>query len=147
MKKITYCLVLPLFLFALATSVLGQTTSTSKVFSKSFSIDKSKTILLDLPGKVELKEWDGPALRFEITVAPPTGTNPAMINELANVGRYNLVAADVVEGIKITAPNTVKPVKVKGQDYKEIFSFVVSVPKGVTVEVMEAATVQIPANK
>lgn len=123
-------------LLALAVSASAQTTG--KTFFKSFNTDDVGRIVLDLPGSIDLKIWDSPTLRIEISVSLPDGSNSAMLNELANVGRYNLVAKTEGESLTISAPNLQKQVKVKGQELKETLSFVVYMPKSLEVEMRNA---------
>lgn len=123
-------------LLALAVSASAQTTG--KTFFKSFNTDDVGRIVLDLPGSIDLKIWDSPTLRIEISVSLPDGSNSAMLNELANVGRYNLVAKTEGESLTISAPNLQKQVKVKGQELKETLSFVVYIPKNLEVEMRNA---------
>lgn len=133
------------FLLVLAFSATAQTTG--KTFFKSFNTDGMGLVALDLPGTVDLKVWDNPSLRIEISVSLPDGANISMLNELANVGRYNLVAKTEGGALVITAPNLQKQVRVKGEELKEIFSFVVFVPKKMEVELRNAQTVADAKNK
>ncbi len=135
------------FLFLLVLSCSAAAQSSGKTFSKSFNTDGKMKVALDLPGEVDLKVWDNPSIRIEISVTLPDGTNSAMLNELANVGRYNLVAKSEEELLLITAPNLQRQVKVKGQDLKESLSFVVYVPKKMEVEMRNAALLAASKNK
>ena len=83
--------------------------------------------MLDLPGTIDLKIWDNPSIKFEIGVSLPSG-NSAMLNELANVGRYNLVAKSEEDVLVISAPNLQKQLKMK-----EVLTFVVFVPKNLKI--------------
>jgi hypothetical protein len=78
--------------------------------------------------------WDSPSVRFEISVSLPTGNGP-MLNELANIGRYNLISKTDANVLVINAPNMQKQLKVKGQDLKENVIFVVYVPKKMEVQI------------
>ncbi len=89
--------------------------------------------MLDLPGTIDLKIWDNPSIKFEIGVALPSG-NGSMLNELANIGRYNLVAKSDGDVLVISAPNLQKQLKVKGEELREVFTFVVFVPKDLKIE-------------
>lgn len=130
-----------LLLLALACSAAAQTTG--KTFFKSFNTDGKDRIALDLPGSVDLKIWDNATLRIEISVSLPDGNNSAMLNELANVGRYNIVAKPEGEVLLITAPNLYRQVRVKGQELRENVSFVVFVPKNVEVEMRNPAAMVV----
>lgn len=106
-----------------------------KTFSKSFNTDEKGIVRLDLPGALEVKEWDNPSIRIEINVSLSSGNN-ALLKELANVGRYNLVAKsiDLEDVLSISAPNLQKQVKVKGEILRESITFLVYVPKNIKVE-------------
>jgi hypothetical protein len=120
-------------LLALALNAAAQSAA-AKTFNKSFNTESKSTIRLDLPGEVDLKVWNNPSIRIEISVSLPSG-NPAMLNELANVGRYNLVSKPVEDVLIIQAPNMQKQIRVKGEELRETLSFVVFVPKDLKVQV------------
>lgn len=105
----------------------------SKTFNKSFNTDNRGTIMLDLPGNIDLKVWDNPSIKFEISVTLASG-NGAMLNELANIGRYNLVSKSEGDVLVITAPNLQKQLKVKGEVLREVLTFMVFVPKDLKIE-------------
>lgn len=131
-------------LMALSISAHSQTPA-SKTFNKSFNTDNKGTIRLDLPGEVDLKIWNNPSIRIEINVSLPSGSNPAMLNELANVGRYNLVSNSSEDVLLIHAPNMQKQVRIKGEELRETLNFVVYVPKDLKVQV--ANTEQLAISK
>lgn len=117
----------------------------SKTFNKSFNTENKGTIRLDLPGEVDLKIWNNPSIRIEIVVSLPSGGNPATLNALANVGRYNLVSKPSEDVLLIHAPNMQKQVRIKGEELRETLSFVVFVPKDLKVQV--AGTEQLATSK
>jgi hypothetical protein len=110
----------------------------TKTFSKSFHSENKEKLNLDLPGAVDLKIWDSPSIKIEISIGLSSG-NAAMLNELANVGRYNLISKAEEGQLLITAPNIAKQVKIKGEPLKESFNFVVFVPKSMKVEIQTRA--------
>lgn len=126
------------FLILLTLSLAANAQSAEKTFSKSFNTDGKGTITLDLPGAIDLKVWDNPSIRIGITVSIPTG-NQSMLGELANIGRYNLVSKSAGDVLTIQAPNMLKPIKLKGEALRETFTFVVFVPKDLTIEMPNAA--------
>jgi hypothetical protein len=79
--------------------------------------------------------WSGTPLR---NISLPANQE-AMLNELANVGRYNLSTQKIGTTLVVSALNLLKKVKVKGQELKEVVSFVVFVPRGTAVESSSAA--------
>jgi hypothetical protein len=140
MKK--HILVLGLIIFA-TLSVFSLTAQTAtRTFSKSFNVTNTPLVRLDLPGTVEVREWDNSSLRFEITISLPSG-NASMLNQLAEGRRYDLMAADKDGALAIGAPNLSRPVKLKGQDLKEVITFVVFRPKNVEIEVVSPATTAV----
>lgn len=128
---------LPVILLALSLAAGAQ--SAEKTFSKSFNTDGKGTISLDLPGAIDLKIWDNPTIRIGITVSIPTGS-AAMLGELANAGRYNLVAKSSDDVLSIKAPNMLKQIRIKGEEVRETLSFVVFVPKDLKIEMPNALT-------
>ena len=123
----------------LALSFAADAQPSGKVFNKSFNTEGSASIVLDLPGKIDLKIWDSPSLRFEIGVALPAGNGP-MLDELASVGRYDLVSKSVGDVLVITAPNLQKQLKVKSEVLREAISFVVFVPKDLKIQFLRGET-------
>lgn len=136
----TIRLFFPLFLLLLPFAVAAQ--SADQTFSKSFNTAGKTQVTIDLPGTIDLRVWNNPTIRVEISVSLASG-NSAMLNELATVGRYNLVTKPTPAGLLMQAPNLQKQVRVKGVEIKENVSFVVFVPKDFSVELPNAPTVAI----
>lgn len=141
-SRIPFALIL---IASLAVSISAQTTA-GKTFTKAFNTDGKSTLRLELPGTIDLKVWDNPSIKFEISVSLPTGNGP-MLNELANIGRYNLAAKADGDALVITAPNLQKQLKVKGQEFKESLSFVVFVPKNLEIQMMPGGVALAEAKK
>lgn len=129
-----------IILLALSISTVSAQSAT-KIFSKSFNAQGKGLLRLDLPGPVEVKTWNSATIRFEINVSLASG-NTSMLNELANVGRYNLTAKSVVgeDVMIVNAPNLQKQVKIKGVILKESVSYTVYVPKRMGIEMPNAFT-------
>jgi hypothetical protein len=121
------------FLILLTLSFGAAAQTVTKTFTKAFNTDGKSVATLNLPGTIDLRTWDGPSVRLEITVSLPSG-NGSMLNELANIGRYNLVAKSEGDALVITAPNLQKQIKVKGEELREVLHFVVFAPKNMKVE-------------
>lgn len=119
--------------------LLSAQNPASKTFTKAFNTEGKGTIRLELPGTVDLKVWDNPSVRFEIVAALPGG-NGSMLNELANIGRYNLVSKTDNDVLIISAPNLQKQIKVKGEEIKESVTYVVFVPKDLQIEMLPGNT-------
>jgi len=133
-------------LFAFPFFVQGQTAG--KTFTKSFNTDSKGIIRLDLVNAIDLKVWDNPSIRIEISVSLPSGNNN-VLNELGNVGRYNLVAksVDSEDMLVISAPNLQKQIRIKGEELKETVSYVVFVPKNLKIELPNASVLADAKNK
>lgn len=126
---------LSIILLTLSLAATAQTAE--KTFSKSFSTDDKGTIKLDLPGAIDLKIWDKTTINISFTVSIPSGS-AAMLGELANAGRYNLVSKPESDMLTITAPNMQKQVRVKGEELRETITYVVFVPKDLKIEMPNA---------
>ena len=122
------------FLLAASLGASAQVTA-AKTFTKSFNTENKGTIRLDLPGEVDLKIWNNPSIRIEVSVSLPSG-NSAMLNELATVGRYNIMAKPVEDVLVIQTPNMQKQIRVKGEELREVLSFVVFMPKDLKVQLL-----------
>ena len=126
-----------LILLSLNNVMTAQTAG--KTFTKSFNTDSKGVIRLELANAIDLKTWDNPSVRIEISVSLPSG-NSSVLNELANVGRYNLVAKsiDSDDALVISAPNLQKQIRIKGEELKENVSYIVYVPKNLKIEMPDA---------
>jgi hypothetical protein len=109
-----------------------------KTFNKTFNTEGKGVAILDLPGTIEVKIWDNPNIRIEISVGLASG-NAGLLNELANVGRYNLTAKPDAEALLIQMPGMLKKVTIKGEELKEVLSFVVSAPASVKIKTNNTA--------
>ena len=118
-------------LLTFAFSAFAQTTE--KTFTKAYNATGKTQISFDLPGPIDLKVWDNSTIRIEITVHLPSGSM-SILDQLANVGRYDLNAQSTDETIAISAPNLHKVVRVKGEELKEDVTYTAYVPKGTEVK-------------
>lgn len=131
-------IVSPVLLLTFALSAFAQTTE--KTFTKAYNADGITRIRFDLPGTVDLKIWNSPTVRMEITVSLPSA-NVSVLDQLVNVGRYNLKAESAEATLTISAPNLHKVVRVKGEELRETVSYVVFVPKGLEVVLLSTPSV------
>lgn len=118
-------------LLTFALSAFAQTAE--KTFIKAFNATGKSRISFDLPGPIDLKVWDNATIRIEITIHLPSGSM-SLLDQLANVGRYNLDAQGSDETLAITAPNLHKLIRIKGEELREEVSYTVFVPKDTEVE-------------
>lgn len=131
MKKLNNFICTTTLLVLCVFSTSAQTVS--KTFTKAFNVSGVNQIQLDIPGTIDLKTWDNPTIRFEITVNMPTGTSPSMLDELARVGRYNLTLTTQSDQTLIEAPNLKRTIKAKGQEIKENITFTIHAPKNALI--------------
>lgn len=129
-----------LFLLMLLCSCVLIAQNGTKTFNKSFNTESKSTLVFDLPGAIDLKIWNNPTVKIEMSVSLPSA-NPAMLNELANIGRYNMVSRTDAEKWFVSIPAMSKHIKLKGETLKEVLSFVVFMPKDLKVELPNAAPV------
>lgn len=131
MKKLNNFICTMMLLALCVFNTSAQTVS--KTFTKAFNVAGVSQIQLDIPGNIDLKTWDNPTIRFEITVNMPTGTSASMLEELARVGRYNLTLTTQSDQTLIEAPNLKRSIKAKGQEIKENISFTIYAPKNAQI--------------
>jgi hypothetical protein len=117
----------------LCLKLTAQAPNAVKTLAKSFNTNGKATLVLDLPGTIDLKIWDNPNVKIEVSASLSNGSS-AMLSELANVGRYNLVATPEGDAMTIRIPNLQKQVKVKGELLKENLTYVVFAPKNIKVD-------------
>ena len=122
-----------LFLFTcllFAPSLKGQ--GAEKVLVKSFNLEGNYAVQLDLPGIVEVKEWDNAYMRIEmhVSVAHITET---LLRTLIQSGRYNIYGKTEEGLYKVFIPGLFKQVKVGGREIEETFSFTILCPSEVGI--------------
>ncbi|MEZ4918786.1 MAG: hypothetical protein R2792_06725 [Saprospiraceae bacterium] len=115
----------------LSQPLLAQTAE--KTLSKSFNTENTGKVLLNLPGEIDLRVWDQPTIRVEIKIQLP-GKSQSMLNELANVGRYNLISSVEENSLLIQPKNMQKQITVGGELLIENLSFQVFLPRDMEVE-------------
>ena len=125
-----------ILLFFSFTVSFGQ--QAEKTFVKSFNTEGHINVLLDLPGKVEVKTWNNDIVRIQMTVALPHG-NDALLTSLVEAGRYNLRSASGAEGLTIYLPGLTKEVSIRGKALEEQFSFIVFAPEKIGVKLVGKA--------
>ena len=121
-----------LFSFLIASNILGQAQTT---FVKSFKLNGSDYLMLNLDGDVEVKEWKDGFLRIHTNVASDNATSEAL-KFFSRQGRYNLRPSLQGDGsLAISSVDRPINVKYRGQDLSEKVSYTVFIPENVGVEV------------
>lgn len=121
-------------LFALLLTVLpAMAQQSEKTLVKSFNLSGQSSVMLDLPGKVEVTMWNEPQMRIQMTITLQNGSE-TMLKSLVTAGRYNLDAKDKDGIFSIVAPGLERQIKLgSGQSLGENVTFTVWAPKGVEV--------------
>lgn len=123
----------------LLTAVLATGQTVEKTLVKSFNLEELQNVTIDLPGSVEVKTWESPTMRIQLTISLPN-SNVALLKTLVQYGRYNLLASRENDAVKIFAPGLKKPVKVGTSNLDERLSFMVFAPEGVQIEIADGAS-------
>lgn len=125
-----------ILLFCAFTVGFGQ--QAEKTFVKSFNTEGHINVLLDLPGKVDVKSWNSDVVRIQMTVALPHGNN-ALLTSLVEAGRYNLKSLSAAEGLTIFLPGIAKEVSIRGKALEEQLSFIVYAPEKISIKLIGKA--------
>ncbi|MFK8100878.1 MAG: hypothetical protein AB8G15_00065 [Saprospiraceae bacterium] len=131
MKNLSTVLII-LASLLMSTASFAQTEA-QKTLVKSFNLKGNDVVVLDIPGEIEVTEWDKEIMRIQIKVAISGGSN-TMLKSLVRVGRYNLRSKTNEEGFYVYAPDLQKQIKLKSGKLVEVISYEVFVPRGVTVQ-------------
>jgi hypothetical protein len=113
-----------------APSLHGQ--GAEKVLVKSFNLEGNYAVKLDLPGIVEVREWENSYMRVEMRVSV-SNISDGLLRTLIESGRYNIYGKPDAGIYKVFIPGLAKQVKVSGKEIEETFSFVVLRPSKVEV--------------
>jgi hypothetical protein len=127
----------------LATSfTYGQT---EKTVVKTFNLQGSTSVVLDLNGDVEVQEWSESTLRIHMNIKLEN-SNVHMLKYLLTQGRYNLKLDNTDTGVMITSPGRDKDVVInkEGDTLSETVTYTVFVPQNVSTEIMNKKTVEAP---
>lgn len=120
-------------LFFLCCCVQINFAQSQKTFVKSLSMQQASTLSIQLDGAIEILEWDQSFVRVTSTIEL-ANFNEEILKRLVAVGRYSLTSNTANGVMTITMPKLATPVTIKGQALKEILSYQVYIPKGITVE-------------
>ncbi|MEM9824226.1 MAG: hypothetical protein AAF985_24285 [Bacteroidota bacterium] len=118
----------------LTSSTFGQ--SAEKTLVKSFNLKGQETIVLDLKGDVEVKEWKGEIMRVQMSIAINNGSN-SMLKSLITAGRYNLKSKVENEEMRIFAPGMERDIKIKGSALQEKIVYTVFAPEDINIKMVD----------
>lgn len=131
-----------LTVLSLIFAIIIATAQSEKTLVKSFNLQGSQVVVLDLDGEVEIREWKNTILRVQLTINIANG-NDSLLKSLVTAGRYNLYSQSSDDAIKIFAPETKKEMKVGGQDLNEKISYIVYAPENVIVKMAGEASTDV----
>ncbi|MEM7105149.1 MAG: hypothetical protein AAF502_18575 [Bacteroidota bacterium] len=122
--------------FTLALVLIGSVafTQSQKTFVKSFNLEGNHAVVLNLDGKVEVKEWSDKLVRVLTNIEVENSTD-ATLKALIAAGRYKLVSSKEGGALMLTSTSRAKEVKLRGQVLVEHVTYTVYVPSNVNVEV------------
>lgn len=126
-RNITIKLLLPLLL--LSGIATGQA---ERTFVKSFNLQGKQIVVLDIGDNVQVTTWDNAIMRVQMTVSLPNSSD-STLKALAEIGRYGLSNDAHPETMNLTASMLRNPLKINGNEVREVVSFTVFVPKNITI--------------
>ncbi|MEK7254769.1 MAG: hypothetical protein AAB316_08495, partial [Bacteroidota bacterium] len=104
------------------------------------SLKTAQSILLDLDGAVEVKEWNQDQVRIQMTITLQNGSE-IMLKSLVQAGRYNVESSEKDGELKIYVPGLAKHVRMRnGEDLLETVSFQVFAPANVSLKLGDSAS-------
>ena len=127
LKLFTFCLMI----LVIAPIISQAQNNIEKTLSKSFNLQGKTELRIDM-ANVEVKTWNEPIARIEISIACEN-VSEAMLKSLITAGRYNVQSTVENESLVLSAPSMQKTVKLNGQELKENVKYVLNVPKDVNV--------------
>ena len=119
----------------LATSITyGQT---EKTVVKTFNLQGNSSVVLNLNGAVEIKEWSENTLRVHMNIKL-NNSNVHMLKYLLTQGRYNLKLENTSRGLVLTSPGREQDVVINknGDILSETVNYTVFVPHNVSTEII-----------
>ncbi len=129
----------------LFTTSFGLSQEVEKVLVKSFNLQGSQAVILEMDAPTEVKTWKNDLLRVQMTITLSNGSE-SMLKSLIEVGRYNL-KSEVIDGqFKVFAPALAKEVKIGGKTLDERVSIVVYGPESVQVKLTGVGAAQAAAS-
>jgi hypothetical protein len=125
-----------IILILTVTFAFGQT---EKTLVRTFNLQGSTKVILNLEGATKVENWSENTLRVHTNIVV-SNTNVLMLKELITTGRYNLVLESTDTAAVLSAPARAQAVVINklGETLKETVSYTVFVPNNVTVEFVKS---------
>lgn len=116
--------------------------SAEKTLVKSFNLKGMNVVTLNLPGEVEVQQWNNPIMRVQMTIGIEN-VREATLKSLVKAGRYNLQSKEGEEEYEISAPGMNRTVKIGGQELRENISYIVYAPEDVMVKLADSSSANL----
>ena len=131
------------FLFlSVFTMNFANAQSAEKILVKSFNLEGMNVVTFDVPGEVEVQQWNNPIMRVEMTIAIEN-VREATLKSLIKAGRYNLQSDAGDEEYAVSAPGMNRTVKISGQELRENLSYIVYAPEDVMIKLADSSSASI----
>jgi hypothetical protein len=122
--------------FAIAAVALSAQAQVSKTLVKTFPLNGAKAVTIDIKNaQVDIKTSDEEVMRIQTTVTLKNG-NETVFEQLSKSGRYNLALSADAKPMLTAADRATT--KVSGADLEEEVKYVVTVPKYVDAQNVNA---------
>jgi hypothetical protein len=118
-------------------SVFAYGQGAEKTLVKSFNLEGSQLVQLDVAGDVEVKEWSNNYARVLINIKIENGSE-AMLKSLVRNGRYNLYSSNKEDAFHVVAPAMNRKVTVGGENLQELVSYTFFLPENVAFQQKKA---------
>lgn len=123
-----------------ATGLFAQTVE--KTLVRSFNLQNSQEVALQLDAPVEVQTWDQKIMRIQMNVRLERGSE-SMLRSLVQAGRYN-IKGELIEGqYVVNVPGLAREVLVNSSALPESISYIISVPEGVHIDLQAGSSVSV----
>jgi hypothetical protein len=128
-----------MLVFATATFAQAE-----KTLIKSIPAENMMAAMVELPGEVNVSNWDKNFVRVTAVVRV-TNTTESILKRLVMVGRYEIDVQEDKNTLVLTMPKTEHTVIIKGVNLEEVLSFEVQLPVGMKAVIKDTKASAQPA--
>jgi len=134
-------IIVVLFMFIASISVAQQA---QKTLLKTFNINNSEQVVLDINGVVNVEKWSNPTVRVQMEITY-SNANIHVMKYLITKGRYNLKSEITADGYEISVPEVGESVQISkdGKILEETISYTIYIPENVSVIVTETSQASV----
>lgn len=136
--KNLFTLIALMFVFATATFAQAE-----KTLIKSIPAENMMAALVELPGEVQVSNWDKSFVRVTAVIRV-NNTTESILKRLVMVGRYEINIQEDNNSLVLSMPKTEHTVIIKGVNLEEVLSFEVQAPAGMKVVIKNGNTNKQP---